>query len=80
MGEILDSPSAECMTKDCPSGETMYCCLYMGPAARLRIVANRARGAPGSADAPPATKRIGTAAMREAAPHVPLAKRGEWIS
>ena len=64
MGEALASPTAECITKDWPSGETMYCCLYMGPAALLRIVLNSAMGVPTSGDVLPEANRIGTAMTR----------------
>ena len=50
MGDALASPTAERITKDWPSGETMYGCLYMGPAAPLRIVLKRATGVPGCGD------------------------------
>ena len=46
MGDALPPPMTEFNTNDCPSGETMYWCLYTLIAVLPTLVANSAVGVP----------------------------------
>lgn len=67
MGEVLASPTTECITNDWPSGETTYCCLYLRSAVKSTLVRNSPTGIPGSTVLPSEEKRIYTAMSRPSA-------------
>jgi len=67
IGGALASPTTEFITNDWPSGDTMYCCLFVLMAMLPTLVANNASGVPGSTILPFEAKRIGTAMSRSSA-------------